>query len=132
MINDEDIIYQDNRIAILNKTCKKGVIIGSHTTDYGFLKFNIPFYVRDINYSSPVKEIISLYGYSWFLQKKRTYIRVDPEKTYLDHTRVKLSHYMKNREDMSLFRQFVYNDSSLYHISVPSCYINSFNRVPLT
>ena len=132
MINDEDIIYQDNRISILNKTCKKGVIIGSHTKDFGFLKFSIPFYVREIDYSSPVKEIISLYGYSWFLEKKRTYIRVDPENTYIDNTRIKLSDYMKNRENMSFIRQFLYNESNMYYILVPSCYINTFNRVSLT
>ena len=80
MINDEDIIYQDNRISILNKTCKKGVIIGSHTKDFGFLKFGIPFYVREIDYSSPVKEIISLYGYSWFLQKKGHIFGLTPKK----------------------------------------------------
>lgn len=110
----------DKRIAILDKNCKTGVIIGSQSTKpHFFYTFTIPFYVRPINYSSPVNEIISLYGYLWFFQKKRIYIRVDPERTYLDESNVKLSDYMKGRQSMSLVQQFIYNNSHRYHISVP-------------
>jgi hypothetical protein len=133
MITDDDIIYQDNKIAILHNTCSKGVIIGSHTTlkKVGFLHFDIPFYARKINYTSPIREICSLYGFMWLFQKKRIFIRVDPEKTYIDFTNIKLSDYMKKRETMSLFRQFLYNNSRHYHISVDVSHINASNTVPL-
>lgn len=130
MIQRDEVIFLNNHIAILSKNCKKGVIIGANsTTLFGFYHFNIPFYVRHIDYSSPTTEVISLYGYLWFLQKQRIYIRVDPERTYLNDTNLKLSDYMKQRQSMSLFQQFVYNNSHRYHISVPVNDLNYFNIV---
>lgn len=129
MIRSEDINYQDNRITILKKECNKGVIIGSYMTNPRFFQFNVPFYVCNINYSSPRREIISLYGWSWLFQKKKLYIRVDPEKTYIDESNIKLSDYMKNRELTPLFLQILYNDSRKYHIGVRANYLNRFNIV---
>lgn len=133
MISTGDIVYQDNRVRILHKSCKNGVIVGSHTClqNVGFFQFQIPFYVRSINYETPVREIMSLYGFMWFFEKKRIYIRVDPEHTYIDNTTTTLSEYMKSRQSMSLIRQFLYNNSRDYYISVPVSNINECNSVRL-
>lgn len=129
MIRSEDIVYQDNRIVILNPYCKKGVVIGApipkKTSIY---QFNVPYFICDINYSTPFREVLCSYGFVWL---KRTYIRVDPEKTYIDESNIRLIDYMKQKYNISIFQQFLKNDSNKYHISVHVSKLSIFNVVTL-
>jgi len=130
MIRSEDIAYSDKRIVVLHPQCKKGILICTHVPKNRiYLSCNIPYYVRDIDYSTTKNEIISSYGYLWLIQKKKIYIRVDPYKTYIDDTLMTLEEYMNTRRNMSIFKQCIYNVNNKYRIGFHAFKLSFFDIV---
>jgi hypothetical protein len=157
MIYCEDILYSDQYISILKPDINKGILICSeninslivnnvyyqkehfesitynYLSDYGmiahekYINFIVPYYVRDINYTSPKNEILSSYGYSGLSQNK-IYIRIDPDNTYIFNksnnlddmsvhsSKISLSYYMKKYNNVSMIKQFLFSKSKNYKI----------------
>jgi hypothetical protein len=112
-INDEDIMYQDDLVCILNPHVKKGIIVWTHFTqpagmdslcnlglktgkqlqregiDFGrskihpYIFFRAPYYSRDIDYTTVEREIHSSYGEGQIGTEPRVFIRVDPDRTFV-------------------------------------------------
>jgi hypothetical protein len=112
-IEKNDIMFQDDLVCILRPEIKKGIIIWSHynqplgmnslcklglktgkqlqsegidfgrTTIHPYIFFRAPYYSREIDYSTPETEIISLYGEGQLGIEPRVFIRVDPDKTFV-------------------------------------------------
>jgi hypothetical protein len=113
VINDYDIMYSDHLVCILKPNVKKGVIIWSQYTqpndteslteiglktgkqlhmegiEFGriiyhpYIFFRAPYKSPIINYSSVKSEAISLYGEGHIDNRKKKWIRVDPDRTYV-------------------------------------------------
>ena len=110
---DADVKYQDDLVCILKPEIRKGIIIWSHYTQppdldslcisglktgeqlhsegikfgrnkiHPHIFFRAPYYSRDIDYSTPEKEIISSFGENQIGREPRVFIRVDPDRTFV-------------------------------------------------
>jgi hypothetical protein len=117
MIKQEDIAYSDNKITVLYPESKCGVLLSSRIPKFGsYIRFNIPFYVGPSDYRNKKSEIINSFGYLWMIEKKRIYLRVDPERTYISETNETLASYMNRRKHIPYFNQFFSNFSNKYHV----------------
>lgn len=112
-ITESDIMYQDHLVCILKPEVKKGVIVWTHYTQpknceslkviglktgdqlyreginfgrdvyHPYIFFRAPYFSREIDYSSVESEIFSSYGENQIDIEPRIFIRVDPNKTFI-------------------------------------------------
>lgn len=123
----EDILYQDNLVCILRPEVKKGIIIFTIFNQpkeqdslcklglktglqmhregilydrriyHPYIFFRAPFYNPDIiNYTSIENEIKSSYG-EFGLTGKKAYIRVDPDKTFVFSSEIRVKFFGDSR-----------------------------------
>ena len=126
----EDIMYQDRDVCILRPEVKKGILVFSNYTqpknspplcetglksgkqlrsegvDFGrsvyhpYIFFRAPFYAHPIDYSSIDAEIESSFG-KGFGGGTRVWIRVDPDRTYVYSSELRMSEARKRMLDAS-------------------------------
>jgi hypothetical protein len=138
-ILDEDIIYRDTNISILNPHVKKGILIYTHfdiknssidvckiglksgkklkeqgfnfgrSIAHPYIFFRAPFYASNIDYSSINSELIS--NYRNIPGKNHAFIRVDPRHTYTysSEYRAKKMYHMINEYYINRSRKTLLN-----------------------
>jgi hypothetical protein len=109
----DDIMYEDDLVCILKPNVKKGIIIWTNYTqpqnmdslcnlglksgiqmktedlEFGrskihpYIFFRAPYFSRDIDYTSIETEITSSFGQELIGKESRVFIRVDPKKTFV-------------------------------------------------
>jgi hypothetical protein len=118
-IKDEDVLYMDDNVCILKPTVKKGIIVWTHYTqpdgdslcdvglktgkqlkdegvDFGrnifhpYHFFRAPYYSGEIDYSTLETEISSSYGEEQLGITKSIYIRVDPDRTFVFSSEIRV------------------------------------------
>ena len=120
LIEESDIMHQDDLVCILKPNVKKGIVIYTHYTQpnkmnslcisglktgkqlksegvnfgrtiyHPYLFFRAPHYSNKINYATPEKEIISSYGEGQIGTEPRVFIRVDPDRTYVFSSEIRV------------------------------------------
>ena len=126
-ITDDDVMYKDDLVCILQPGIKKGILIWSHYTqptsmdslctaglktgkqlqaegiDFGrivyhpYIFFRAPYYSRDITYDTVDTEISSLFGEVQNVIEPRVFIRVDPDRTFVFSSEIRAKYYSKHR-----------------------------------
>ena len=119
-IKDEDIMYQDKLVCILRPDVKKGIIVWTNyvqpadmpslceiglktghqlnkekinfgrTVYHPHIFFRAPYYSSAIDYSSIESEVVSSYGHGMIHQEGRVFIRVDPDKTFVFSSEIRV------------------------------------------
>ena len=120
IIEKSDIMHQDDLVCILKPNVKKGIVIYTHykqpnkmnslcisglktgqqlklegvnfgrTIYHPYIFFRAPYYSNKINYATPEKEIISSYGEGQIGTEPRVFIRVDPDRTYVFSSEIRV------------------------------------------
>ena len=126
-IIETDIIYQDELVCILKPEVKKGIIVWTHYTqpknceslrliglktgerlhqegiDFGriiyhpYIFFRAPYFSKEIDYSSVESEIYSSYGDNQIDIEPRIFIRIDPNKTFIFSSELRVKNPSKIR-----------------------------------
>jgi hypothetical protein len=82
--------------SLCNLGLKTGKQLKEEGIDFGrtkihpYIFFRAPYISREIDYSTPETEIFSSYGENQIGNEQRVYIRVDPDKTYVFSSEVRV------------------------------------------
>jgi hypothetical protein len=148
-IKEEDIMYQNDLVCILNPNVKKGIIIFSEFTQppkldslcsiglktgqklqsegvkfgrsifYPYIFFRAPYCSREINYSTIETELISSYGQEIIGRTSRVFIRVDPDKTFVFSSEIRVhrndnwSELNKSKKTLTEYLRIIKHNESI-------------------